>query len=80
MGHTERNGQGDCRETLSVVDMEPGSVIEEHSHPHEQVGHVISGEIEITIGGELRLLRVTQIESERVCLHYRLLHFTGSKA
>ena len=32
------------------------------------------------IGGELRLLRVTQIDPERVCLHYRLLHFTGGKA
>ena len=34
----------------------------------------------VEIGGDLRLLRVTQIDPERVCLHYRLLHFTGSKA
>jgi riboflavin biosynthesis pyrimidine reductase len=32
------------------------------------------------IGGDLRLLRVTQIDPERVCLHYRFLRRTDSKA
>jgi dihydrofolate reductase len=32
------------------------------------------------IGGDLTLLRVTQIDSERVCLHYRFLRPTDSEA
>lgn len=32
------------------------------------------------IGGDLTLLRVTQIDPERVCLHYRFLRPTGSEA
>jgi quercetin dioxygenase-like cupin family protein len=42
---------------VSIADLEPGAVLPAHSHPHEQVGHVISGEIEITIDGEPRLVR-----------------------
>ncbi len=32
------------RMTLSVVEMEPHSMIPEHSHPHEQVGYMVEGE------------------------------------
>jgi dihydrofolate reductase len=32
------------------------------------------------IGGDLTLLRVTQIDPERVCLHYRFLRPAGSEA
>jgi quercetin dioxygenase-like cupin family protein len=39
------------RMTLSVVDMDPHSVIEEHSHPHEQVGYMVEGEAEFVIAG-----------------------------
>jgi len=38
--------------TLSIVDMEPGAVIPEHSHPHEQIGYMVEGEVEVIIGGE----------------------------
>lgn len=41
---------------LSVVTLEPRSVVEEHSHPHEQMGMMISGRAEFTIGGETRIL------------------------
>jgi quercetin dioxygenase-like cupin family protein len=41
---------------LSVVDLEPGSVVEEHEHPHEQVGMVLQGRAIFTIGGEERAL------------------------
>jgi quercetin dioxygenase-like cupin family protein len=41
---------------LSVVNLEEDSVVEEHSHPHEQMGLLISGRLEFTIGGLTRML------------------------
>jgi quercetin dioxygenase-like cupin family protein len=41
---------------LSVVTFEPHSVVEEHSHPHEQMGIMISGQALFTVGGETRLI------------------------
>jgi quercetin dioxygenase-like cupin family protein len=41
---------------LSVVTLEPDSVVLEHSHPHEQMGLLISGRLEFTIGGQTRVL------------------------
>lgn len=41
---------------ISVVDLAPGSVVEEHSHPHEQMGLLISGRVEFTVGDETRVL------------------------
>ena len=35
---------------LSLVEFEPGAVVEPHSHPHEQVGLLIEGELTFTIG------------------------------
>ncbi len=42
---------------LSLVDLEPNSVVEEHSHPHEQVGMLLEGEAVFFIGGEEKTLR-----------------------
>ena len=42
---------------LSVMDMEPGSVVTAHSHPQEQSGAVVWGEMEITAAGQKRLLK-----------------------
>jgi len=42
---------------LSIVDLDANSVIPAHSHPHEQSGVVISGEFELSIGGETRRLK-----------------------
>ncbi|MFN4261150.1 MAG: cupin domain-containing protein [Gemmataceae bacterium] len=42
---------------LSVVDIEPGAVVEEHSHPHEQMGMVLAGRALFTIGGEQKTLQ-----------------------
>ena len=39
---------------LNLVELEPGAVVPEHSHPHEQMGIVISGEIVMIIEGEKR--------------------------
>ncbi len=41
---------------LSLVTFEPGSVVPEHAHPHEQMGMMISGRAEFTIGGITRTL------------------------
>jgi quercetin dioxygenase-like cupin family protein len=41
---------------LSDVHLEPDSVVLEHSHPHEQMGILLEGRLEFTIGGVTRLL------------------------
>jgi quercetin dioxygenase-like cupin family protein len=41
---------------VSVVTFEPGSVVPDHSHPHEQMGMMISGRAEFTVGGLTRVL------------------------
>jgi quercetin dioxygenase-like cupin family protein len=41
---------------LSVVTLEPGSVVPDHAHPHEQMGLLLSGRLEFTVGGLTRLL------------------------
>ena len=52
--HTERL-------MLSLVEFEPNSMVEEHSHPHDQMGLLIEGEVEFVIGGERRLLQPGQM-------------------
>jgi quercetin dioxygenase-like cupin family protein len=39
---------------ISVVHLDPGAVVEEHSHPHEQMGYLVSGRLEFTVGGHTR--------------------------
>lgn len=41
---------------LNVVDLEPGTEIPVHSHPHEQLGIVLAGEVTMVFGGEERRL------------------------
>jgi quercetin dioxygenase-like cupin family protein len=41
---------------FSLVTLEPGAVVPAHSHPHEQLGMMVSGTMEFTIAGETRLL------------------------
>lgn len=49
------------RMTLSVVDLEPGAVIPEHSHPHEQIGYMVAGAAEFVIAGESFQVRAGQM-------------------
>src|SRR5438874_8365998 len=42
---------------LSVVDLEPHAVVEEHAHPHEQVGMVLAGRATFFIGNEEKTLQ-----------------------
>lgn len=46
---------------VSVVDLEPGSVVEEHSHPHDQVGMLLEGKAVFTIGGEEKTLQAGDV-------------------
>ena len=41
---------------LSYVELQPGAVVAEHSHPHEQVGIVLEGRATFWIGGEEKTL------------------------
>jgi quercetin dioxygenase-like cupin family protein len=41
---------------LSFVELAPHSVVEEHSHPHEQVGILLEGRMRFFIGGEEKVL------------------------
>ena len=45
------------RMMMSFVDLEPGAVVPEHHHPHEQMGYVISGILEFQIGDEKKICR-----------------------
>lgn len=46
---------------LSYLDLEPGSFVPPHSHPHEQAGIVLAGELEFTIGGETRIVKTGEL-------------------
>ncbi len=41
---------------LSLAELEPHAVVEEHSHPHEQVGMVVEGRAVFHIGAEEKTL------------------------
>jgi quercetin dioxygenase-like cupin family protein len=41
---------------LSYVNLAPHSVVDEHSHPHEQVGMVLEGQVRFFIGDEEKVL------------------------
>jgi unsaturated pyranuronate lyase len=41
---------------LSYVEIDEGAVVSTHQHPHEQGGIVLSGRMELTVGGETRTL------------------------
>ena len=40
--------------TLAFIELDPDSVVPEHSHPHEQIGVCISGSLTFLAGGEER--------------------------
>lgn len=42
---------------LSLAAFEPHAVVEEHSHPHEQVGLMLQGRAVFIIGGEQKTLK-----------------------
>jgi quercetin dioxygenase-like cupin family protein len=45
------------RTTLSVIELDPDSVVPEHSHEHEQLGICLGGSLVFRVGDESRELR-----------------------
>ncbi|UCF83896.1 MAG: cupin domain-containing protein [Desulfobacteraceae bacterium] len=45
-----------ARMTMVFFDIKPGAEIPEHSHPHEQMGKVLKGSIELAIGEEKKIV------------------------
>ncbi|HUG93850.1 MAG TPA: cupin domain-containing protein [Planctomycetaceae bacterium] len=41
---------------LSLVEFQPGAIVEAHAHPHEQVGMVLEGRARFIVGDEERVL------------------------
>ncbi|MGI9472823.1 MAG: cupin domain-containing protein [Rubripirellula sp.] len=41
---------------LSYLEMDAGAVIPLHDHPHEQGGMLLKGKLELTIGGETKVV------------------------
>jgi quercetin dioxygenase-like cupin family protein len=44
------------RMMLSLVEFEPHAVVEEHSHPHEQMGMVLEGQARFYVGDQEQIL------------------------
>jgi unsaturated pyranuronate lyase len=42
--------------TIGFVEIEKGATLPEHSHFHEQTTQIIEGKLEMTIGGETKVL------------------------
>jgi quercetin dioxygenase-like cupin family protein len=51
-----RTVHGD-RLTLSVIELDPDSVVPEHRHEHEQLGLCLSGSLRFRVGDETRELQ-----------------------
>ena len=52
-GVLARTVDGD-RVSLAVVELDPGSVVPEHSHENEQLGIVLQGAVTFRVGSEVR--------------------------
>ena len=37
---------------ISLVEVQPKAVVPPHSHPHEQLGYVVEGELTMNVKGE----------------------------
>jgi len=46
---------------FSLVDIPAGGVVETHSHPNEQMGLVLEGELHFTIGDETKTLHAGDV-------------------
>lgn len=42
--------------TLVFFSLAPGATVPEHSHPHEQIGTVVKGAIELTLAGKKKVV------------------------
>ncbi len=58
------------RVMLTFFDFAPGSVVPEHSHPHEQITYVVSGAMEFHLEEETRVLHA----GDGVCVPSGAVH------
>lgn len=56
-GVVRRTLNSGARATLVEVTLAQGAVVPEHTHPHEQVGYVVSGRIRCRVGDDTRELQ-----------------------
>ena len=42
---------------LTYFELDPGTVVPTHKHPHEQITLILEGEMEFTLAGETRILK-----------------------
>ncbi len=42
--------------SMVLFQLEPGAAVPEHTHPHEQMGTVLQGAVELTIGDEKQIV------------------------
>lgn len=54
-GIRARRVEGDLI-TLAIVELDPGAVVPEHRHAHEQNGMVITGQMTFRVGADERVL------------------------
>jgi quercetin dioxygenase-like cupin family protein len=47
--------------TFAYWNIEGGSSLRDHSHPHEQVVNLIEGEFELKVGGEIKKMKPGQV-------------------
>jgi quercetin dioxygenase-like cupin family protein len=45
---------------VSFIHLQPGAIVQEHRHPHEQISVVISGRLKMTLAGETATLEAGQ--------------------
>lgn len=59
-GVTARIAMGE-KIMFSLVTLAPDAVVPEHSHPHEQMGMMVSGTMTLTVAGDARTLSGNEI-------------------
>jgi quercetin dioxygenase-like cupin family protein len=59
-GMTRRPVSGD-KLMLVKMEIDVGTPIPSHSHPHEQISYIVAGEAEFTIGDEVRTMKAGDV-------------------
>ncbi len=47
--------------TVVFFNLDPGAVVPGHSHPHEQIGTVLKGSLELTVDNETRTMKAGDV-------------------
>lgn len=55
-GVSRRTLNSGDKTTLAEITLAKGSVVPSHTHPHEQIGYVVSGRVRFQVGDEIREL------------------------